>query len=279
MSAAFQFVRQLGNDLAKGEFDFPPFPDTAMRVQECINDPDSDIQKLASVVATEPALAARLMRMANSALMRRGPMEVTEISVAISRVGMGMVQNAAVSFAAREAFQFPPGSPFLDDLNHLRQHSVKVASYGYCIAKQCAYDGKPEEAMLAGLLHAVGKSYIFMKSADHPDLFADRATLETLVAQWHTGVARAIVESWEFPESIAVGIDEQELEDRDRDEPAELSDVLLIADRLARGGPASASALGDLDSLVRLRTTGDQLASTLEAQEEEIQSMIDALGG
>ena len=85
--AAFQFVRQLGADLAAGEFDLPPFPDTALKVQQCVSDPDSDIQSLAAIVATEPALAARLMRMANSAMMRRGPMEVTDINTAISRVG------------------------------------------------------------------------------------------------------------------------------------------------------------------------------------------------
>lgn len=91
---AFQFVRQLGVDLACGEFDLPPFPDTALRVQECVKDPDSDIAKLAAIVATEPALAARLMRMANSAMMRRGPVKVTDINTAISRVGMDMVQKS-----------------------------------------------------------------------------------------------------------------------------------------------------------------------------------------
>ena len=60
-AAALQFVRQLGRDLAHGEFDLPPFPDTPLRVQECIRDPNSDIHALAAIVATEPALAARLM--------------------------------------------------------------------------------------------------------------------------------------------------------------------------------------------------------------------------
>ncbi len=120
-NATFQFVRQLGMDLAKGDFDLPPFPDTALKVQQCIKDPDSDIQQLAAIVATEPALAARLMRMANSAMMRRGPMEVSDIPTAISRVGMDMVQNAAVSFAAREAFKCPPGAACQDDLYRSRR--------------------------------------------------------------------------------------------------------------------------------------------------------------
>ncbi|MFT4768184.1 MAG: HD-like signal output (HDOD) protein [Glaciecola sp.] len=276
---AFEFVRQLGVELAAGEFDLPPFPDTAMRVQRCVADADSDINSLGVIIASEPALAARLMRMANSAMMRRGPMEVTDINTAISRVGMEMVQNAAVSFAAREAFTFPSGGPFLADLNKLRLHSVKVASLSYVLAKNSRFTGNPDEAMLAGLLHAVGKFYILTKAADHTELFTDREAVDKLLAQWHTGVARAIVESWDFPESIAVGVDEQELKERDRIASAGVSDVLFIANVLARAGVKVASELGDLDALARLRMDGDKLAQTLEDHEEEIQSMIDALSG
>lgn len=278
-SPAFEFVRQLGQELAQGEFDLPPFPDTAMRVQRCVADPDSDIQALGAIVATEPPLAARLMRMANSALMRRGPMEVSDINTAISRVGMEMVQNAAVSFAAREAFKCPPGSACIDDINKLRQHSIKVAALSYVIAQKSRFHGKPDEAMLAGLLHAVGKFYILMKAGDHPALFSDREAVDTLLAQWHTGVARAIVESWNFPESIAVGVDEQEVKERDRIASADLSDVLFVANILARAGARAAAEMGNVDALARLRISGEKLAEVLEENDEAVQSMIQALGG
>ncbi|MDP5054634.1 MAG: HDOD domain-containing protein [Congregibacter sp.] len=276
---ALEFVKQLGMDLATGEFDLPPFPDTAMRVQRCIAAPDSDIQSLGVIIAGEPALAARLMRMANSAMMRRGPMEVTDINTAISRVGMDMVQSAAVSFAARDAFKFPAGSPFIADLNKLRQHSIKVASLSYVLAKYSKFAGKPDEAMLAGLLHAVGKFYILTKASDHPELFKDREAVDGLLSQWHTGVARAIVESWNFPKSIAIGVDEQELKERDRISSSDVSDILFIANILARAGIKVAGELGDLDALARLRMNSAKLAEVMEENEEEVQSMIEALNG
>ena len=278
-SPAFQFIRQLGQDLARGEFDLPPFPDTALKVQECIRDPDGDIQALAAIVATEPALAARLMRMANSAMMRRGPIEVTDIPTAISRVGMDMVQNAAVSFAAREAFQAAPGSACIKDLNRLRRESVQIAAVAYVLGKQVSAIRKPDEAMLAGLLNAVGKYYIFMKASDHPDLFSDRNALEELVSQWHTGVARAIVEFWNFPESIAQAVDEQELVERDPIQSANLSDVLHIAGCIVRGGPGNLEELGKSDALARLRMSAEKLAQALHDNRDELQSMVEALSG
>lgn len=276
-SPAFEFVRRLGENLAAGDFELPPFPDTAVRVQRCVDDPDSTVQELAAIVASEPTLAARLERMANSAAMRRGPIEVTDIPTAISRVGMAMVQNVAVAFAARKAFECPPGNPSIDELNSLRRHSIKVATVSYFIARYSSFGGKPEEAMLAGLLHAVGKFYIFMRAAEFPELFQDRSALDDIVARWHTGVARAIVTSWSFPDSVAHGVDEQEVKSRHRAGAADLSDILFIANLLSRAGFKAATQFGDLDALARLRTNPDKLVALLEEHEEDIQSMVDAL--
>jgi len=280
-SATFQFVRQLGLDLAKGDFDLPPFPDTALKVQQCIKDPDSDIQKLAAIVATEPALAARLMRMANSAMMRRGPMEVTDIPTAISRVGMDMVQNAAVSFAAREAFKCPPGAACIDDLNALRRESIQVAAVSYVLADEVSTITRADEGMLAGLLNSVGKFYILLRATEHPILFADHQALDQLIGQWHTGVARAIVESWDFPDSIAHAVDEQDLVERDRVASADLSDVLHVANLVVRAGPKAriAGPIDGIDALARMRMTGVELEALLDQKAEAITSMVDALSG
>jgi len=275
--AALAFVKQLGVELQKGEFDLPPFPDTALKVQECIRDPAADNQSLAAIIATEPALAARLMRMANSAMMRRGPIEVTDIPTAISRVGMTMVQNAATSFAAREAFKVPVGSACFGELNNLRRMSVSVAAIAYLLAKNVRSIRKPDEAMLAGLLSCVGKFYIFTKAADHPELFTDREALNSLIPRWHTGVAHAIVESWQFPDTIAGAVDEQEVKERDRAEPADLSDLLLIANIIARAGVKAAEQLGELDSLARMRMDAGKLHTLLQENEEEIQSLVSAM--
>lgn len=275
--ATLQFVVQLGSDLDKGEFDLPPFPDTALKVQECVRDPDTDIRSLAAIVATEPALAARLMRMANSALMHRGSFEVMDIPTAISRVGMDMVQNAAVSFATREAFKMPPGNPCVNELKNLRRTSVKAAAIAYLLANHVRSVRKPDEAMLAGLLNSVGKFYIFTKAGDHPGLFADRKALDQLVAQWHTGVARAIVESWQFPETIALAVDEQELKDRDRTGTADLSDLLFVANLIARAGIQAAEHLGDMDALKRMGMDAEKLHAILQEGEEDLQSMESAM--
>ena len=280
---ALDFVRQLGQDLASNDFDLPPFPDTALRIQEALNDPDVSIDKLSTIVLSEPALAARLLRMSNSAMIRRGPMEVTDIKTAISRIGLDMVQNAAMSFAAREAFQAPKGSPSLAQLQKARDHSIRVSALAYLLGRKVKYVGKPDEAMLAGLMHAVGKFYILIKAGDFPELFADEDTLRDLLDQWHTGVGRAIVESWGFPEQIAQAVDEHEILEREPFLSADITDLVLVANLVA-DADADAEAdedeiakLADLPSLSRMNIDTDELRSLLEESREEVSSMVQAL--
>lgn len=277
---AFRFAQQLAHDMGSGEFDLPPFPDTALRVQECVRDPNSNIAQLAAIVAHEPALAARLMRMANSVMMRRGTVEVTDINTAISRVGMTVVLNATMAFAAREAFRLPPGTVCLAEVNRLREESVTVGALSYVLAQHVHAIAKPDEAMLAGLLSAVGKFYIYTRTCNHPELFTDRATLDELIAAWHTSVARAIIESWNFPDSIALAVDESEIAERNRLETADISDLLFVAYRIVHGGAdlsRSAAALEDLDSLARMRLPRKKLLRILEEDAEAVKSMIDAM--
>jgi HD-like signal output (HDOD) protein len=268
------FVRRMAADMASSEFDLPPFPDTALRIQECIRDENADSAALAAIVAQEPALAAKLMRMANSAMLRRGPIKVTDIPTAISRVGLDMVQNVAMTFAARDTFKVAPGSIGLKDIERLREASIRVGAIGYVLTRECPSSLKPDEAMLAGLLSAVGKLYIFTQASDYPALFSERDALDRLVHQWHTGVARAIVEAWNFPPSIAVAVDEQEIRDRSRSGAPDLSDILFIANLLARAGLGAAEHLGDLAALDRLNLDAEDLADIIDENEAAIESLI-----
>lgn len=133
---AFEFVKRLGEELASNDFDLPPFPDTALRVREALSDPDVSIETLSNIVLSEPALTARLLRMANSAMMRRGTLEISDVKTAMSRVGLDMVQNAAVSLAANEAFHASDGSPLREHLDKTRNIASKSVHWPTSLLKE-----------------------------------------------------------------------------------------------------------------------------------------------
>ena len=54
----------------------------------------------------------------------------------------------------------------------------------------------PDTALLAGLLHGIGKLYLMTRARNFPALFSDKAAYGQIVSDWHTNVAKAILENW-----------------------------------------------------------------------------------
>src|SRR5450631_1937295 len=96
---AFEFVRSLAGELTAGKVDLPSFPEIAIRVRRILSDPKSTGDQVVRVVGSEPALAARLMRIANSASLNRSGRQVGDLRTAINRIGYNMVRSAAISFS------------------------------------------------------------------------------------------------------------------------------------------------------------------------------------
>ena len=103
----FDFVKRLGEELATQSFDLPPFPENMMQVREALNNPDISLQSVALVIQSDPLLTVRLLRMANSTMLRRGPVEIINLKMAITRLGMDMVRNTAISMAMDQTFSVP----------------------------------------------------------------------------------------------------------------------------------------------------------------------------
>jgi putative nucleotidyltransferase with HDIG domain len=277
--AAFAFVKELGDELTRGEFDLPPFPDIAIRVRDALNNPDVGSNDVARIVLAEPALTARLLRMANSALLRRGSTEITDVKAAINRLGFEMVRNAAVSLAMDKSFGAPKGSVLRSHVDKTRKHCIDVCALAYVLAKRQSSIAA-DEAMLVGLLHDIGKFYILSRIEAFPDLFSEEQTLHELLQQWHTGVGRAIVEAWEFPEQIAEAVDEHELLDREHFGPADLTDIVSVANLLAHmDEPQYAERVdpSQIPACQRLNVDTDTIQELLQESEAEVRSMAQAL--
>lgn len=281
-SDAFSFVQRLASDLSGGKFELPPFPDITLRVRAALDDPEVSVDTVQRVVLSEPVLVARLLRIANSPMMRRGGGEVTDLKIAISRLGFEMVRNVAVSHALGMTFRLPGGGPLRAHIENTRHQSVSVGVLAYMLARRLARDSvKPEDAMLAGLLHAIGRFYILTRVDAFPALFGHADMLNELITRWHSGVGRAIVESWGFPEQIAIAVDEHEVLAREHAGAADVADVVVAAHLLAKRVGTDQDAAVDLRAVpacLKLRLNEEVASEVLHEAANEIRSMSQALG-
>lgn len=278
--AAFAFVQTLASDLSSKNIELPSFPDVVVRIRKALADEGCSQDQIVRIVGSEPTLAARLIRMANSAALRPAGKPITDLRMAIGRMGYSMVRSVAMSFALA---RISKGSKLRKLENYLEahwKHSTFVAALSYVLAKSRT-KLNPDEALLLGLMHGVGKLYILIKAERHPELFEQGSNLDDVLKDWHPGIGRAILEAWEFPEEMAAAVNDQENLERQHDDDADLTDVLQVANVLAKAFGVDAggqAAIQEAPPFTRLSLKPEDCVKIIEESDQEIRELSRVLG-
>jgi len=192
-TAAFAFVQELARELNRGDLNLPSFPDSVVRIRKALDDPNCSPDKLARIATADQVLAGRLLKMANSALLQRGGGAVSELRTAIFKLGFAMVRNAAISVAMQQMFQTKDLGGLAPKIRELWEESTKVAAVCYVIAKSLTRHN-PDEAFLAGMLHNVGKVYIYTRAKTIAEIAKDPQLLSHVQDAWHGPIGKSIIE-------------------------------------------------------------------------------------
>jgi len=277
---AFDFVRTLAAELSAGNVDLPSFPEIAVRVRRVLSDPKSSVDQVVRVVGSEPALAARLLRISNSASLNRTGRAVTDLRTAINRIGYNMVRSASISFAMAQIRKSNKLVGLEHHLNDLWQSSSLVAAVAFVLARNCT-KVNADEAMLTGMMHAIGKLYVLTRAIDHPELFASETTLTEIIGDWHASIGKAILENWNFSESMAQAVGQQSDFSRVEDGPPDLSDVIAVSILMAShiaDMPGLGAALHGLSAAKRLGLDEEKTAAVMRESAAEVTALSEALG-
>jgi HD-like signal output (HDOD) protein len=128
----------------------PMLPRIYSALQAVIKDENATIAQAADVVSADPALAARVLQLVNSAFFRLAR-RISNIEQAVSYLGFQAIRNLATT--AEIFSQWRGGSCAGLDLERLQRHGQAVAA-----ATGALTAGTPiaDDALLAGLLHDIG---------------------------------------------------------------------------------------------------------------------------
>ena len=153
MAIAETFLKELIDDLNNNRLVLPTLPEVALKVRDAVNDENASITDIAKVVSSDAAITARLLQFANSPLMRASQ-PIDNLDAAVSRLGMKLVKDTVTSMAMEQMFQ---ATNDVTDrkLREIWEHSSQVAAISHALASQFT-KLKPEQAMLAGLVHDIG---------------------------------------------------------------------------------------------------------------------------
>ena len=250
---AERFTSELLDDLQHKRLLLPTLPEVALKIREVTDDPDASMHDLSTIIASDPALSARLIQIANSPLLRTGR-QVDNIESAVNRLGMRMIHDLVTSIVMQQMFQAT--SDATDKrLHQLWEHSTEVAALCHVLAAQFT-QLNPEQALLAGLIHKIGALPVLTKAEDYPELVADEKALDEIIRLLHPRIGGAILRSWHFSQEL---IDVAELHENPQrnSEATDLTDLVIVAKLQTQDGAQDYSLSGHkLDDVPALSKLG-----------------------
>ena len=217
--------------------ELPPMPHVVAKTQALISDSDADVKKITEVIETDQGIAAKVLKMANSAYygMSGKISSIQHASVVLGCKNLGEI----VTMSGTEKILNGKLPGYGYESKDLWKHSLAVALG----AKTIADTKNPDllnEAHTAGLIHDVGKiimdAYILKQRADI-DIYMEKEEKSFFDAEIqffgfdHADIASEICKKWNFPETIGLAIKcHHRPSDSDGDD---LTHILHLADYIA----------------------------------------------
>ena len=198
----------LAEQLIRDYRELVSLPEITLRINEMVNDPDCDIDEVGKLISQDPALAVRLLGIANSPFYGFAS-EISTVSRAITVLGINKIRDIVLSASATRAFDGIPVE--IISVDDFWQHSLYCGVLGQMLAKQTRLDA--DAVFIAGLLHDIGQLILFNRypremheiilrtiEGEAP-LTMVEAEAERLGTD-HTRVGAELARSWHLPAHI-----------------------------------------------------------------------------
>jgi putative nucleotidyltransferase with HDIG domain len=217
--------------------DLEPLPATTVRLSALVADPDGRIEDIVALIQIDAVLAAKVLRLANSAASGSSR-TIGTVREAVVRVGGGTALSLAVAGKARTTLRRDLPQFGIDGATQWK-HSV-AAALAADVLRGVSRLRVPPEAFTAALLHDIGKlvmaSFLeadaidWLERARQSGLSALKAEAEVLGVN-HAELGGLVAQHWGLPESIVRGVTFHHSPD-DGNDP--ICDVVCVANQLAR---------------------------------------------
>lgn len=276
-----QLYFDVTHEMQSDRLQLPSIPEVANKVRHAIAKEDVSSETIAKIVQLDPAIAAQLIKVANSPLFR-GREKIESLPNAITRLGLKAIRNLITSFTMKAVF-VAKTKLVSDRMHELWFHSRLTAAVCAVLASRLkGFDvGK---AMLAGLTHDIGAVPILTHADMHPNLITNVLEVNHTVSQLKPIIGEMIMRKWNFPDEFADIAKNSENWNRDSDEKADYIDLVLIAQLLSYQGTPMMNKLPEIDSIPAYQRIIDQLRSpdygieVLDSAREEINEVQLILG-
>jgi HD-like signal output (HDOD) protein len=184
----------------------PAVPKTYAKLRSAMEQSDVSIKDVADIIAEDPAVAARVLQVVNSAFFRLAK-RINRLDQAVNYLGFNAVRNIVMSVEVFSLWPTTAAFPELDpERLQIRAHKVAAIARSLCHSLPFA-----DDALLAGLFHNLGywillqecpkemEQVVRCANANNMPMF--RAEKELLGAS-HAEIGAYLLGLWGLPYSV-----------------------------------------------------------------------------
>ncbi|MBU0730215.1 MAG: HDOD domain-containing protein [Proteobacteria bacterium] len=176
----------------------PTLPGIVSKLTKMAEDPDTTTEQMGKVISKDHILAAKLLKLVNSAFYGF-PQRISSLDSAIILLGFNVIKSLIISASIFE---------FMEEQDvELWEHSLGCAVVCSVLAKRLGVSD-PEEVSTAGLIHDIGKVAIKMELPKENEMIGQLVT-ERQISRYeaeqevlglqHAEVGGWLAKSWNLP--------------------------------------------------------------------------------
>lgn len=224
----------------------PTMPEVAHALIKTLNDENASFIEMRNIIARDPALSAKLLRLANSAQFGL-PRGVGTLDEAIAMVGMSKIRSLSLGAYLNDSFPHLPGL----DRQTFWKSSMACAGYAQWLADSLNMDG--QQAWITGMMLRLGELLIGQANPETlleiekiPQLPGLRWERELHLTGFSEGqIIAELARRWNFPMKIVQAL-QRSASPLTEQAFSRLGAILHLAGRLADTPNASPEALETL---------------------------------
>ncbi len=220
----------------------PPMPETVLRIQQLLDDPNCGIDELSEEIERDPALATKTVGIANSPFYA-GMDSIDSVRQALIRIGLREVRNIVLVISLRSKVFRVPG--FEGAIAELWQHSLATSLAARELAAAVGQD--PEAAQLLGLIHDTGRVVFLMLAGSRlRERSAEFASLVQLAeSALHEPLTEMVAGSWNLAPDLVQALAYHHHPEQAPDSARAIARLLATADALAHAIVGAPEELAD----------------------------------
>jgi HD-like signal output (HDOD) protein len=224
---------QLYHDIKGDHITLPSLSEVALKINKAIAITEkTDVPHLSHLILLDPAIAAKLIKLASASTEEEPLTEIEDISQLINRLGLDKAAEVVRILSVKDIFR-PANELHYQFIKEVWQDTLYISAIASVLAEEFEHLD-PKKAQLVGLIHNIGAILILDCLGKDKSLIADATQMRAIIAELGSNIGAMLLEKWGFADAfIRAAKYSQQWQRSNEGKPLDYCDLIIIAKLLS----------------------------------------------